>query len=69
MQIEAVAKRVWGMRYRIAGKFGGELNLAVWRISQPAAKLKSANIKSFRYFAHAMAIMHCEANWWVWSLH
>jgi hypothetical protein len=37
--------------YRIAGKFGGELNLAVWRIDQPTAKLKSANIKSFLDFA------------------
>ena len=26
--------------YRIAGKFGGELNLALWRIDQPTAKLK-----------------------------
>ena len=33
--------------YRIARKFGGDLNLAVWWIDQPAAKLKSANIKSF----------------------
>ena len=33
--------------YRIARKFGGELNLVVWRIDQPAAKLKSADIKSF----------------------
>ena len=35
------------MKYRIAGNFGRELNLAVWRIDQPTAKLKSANIKSF----------------------
>jgi hypothetical protein len=55
-------------RYRIAGKFGGELNLAVWRIDQPTAKLKSANIKSFLYFARAKAIAHREVNWWVWSL-
>ena len=33
--------------YRIARKFGRELNLAVWWIDQPAAKLQSANIKSF----------------------
>ena len=26
--------------YRIAGKFGGELNLALWRIDQPTAKIK-----------------------------
>ena len=32
--------------YCIAGKYGGELNLAVWWIDQPTAKLKSANIKS-----------------------
>ncbi len=54
--------------YRIAGKFGGELNLAVWRIDQPTAKLKSANIKSFLDFARAKAIAHCEVTWWVWSL-
>ena len=30
--------------YRIAGKFGGELNLAVWRSVFATAKLKSANI-------------------------
>ena len=35
-------------RYRIARKFDGELNLVVWRIDQPTAKLKSANIKSLR---------------------
>jgi hypothetical protein len=57
----SIAKAV----YRIAGKFGGELNLAVWRIDQPTAKLKSANIKSFPYFARAKAI---EVTWWVWSL-
>ena len=33
--------------YRIAGKFGGELNLVVWQIDRPTAKLKSANIKSY----------------------
>ena len=38
--------------YRIARKFGGELNLVVWQISQPTAKLKTANIKLFLYFAH-----------------
>jgi hypothetical protein len=42
--------------------------LAVWRIGQPTAKLKSTNIKSFAYFAHAKAIMHREVTWWVWSL-
>ena len=36
-------------KYCIARKFGRELNLAVWWISQPATKLKSANIKSFLY--------------------
>ena len=45
------------------------IKLGGWRISQPAAKLKSTNIKSFLYFAHAKAIVHCEANWWVWSWH
>jgi hypothetical protein len=49
-----------GITYRIAGKFGGELNLAVWRIDQPTAKLKPANIKSFPYFARAKAI---EVTW------
>ena len=33
------------LRYRIAGKFGEEFNLAVWRIVRGIAKLKSANIK------------------------
>ena len=32
--------------YRIDRKLGGEFNLAVWRIGQPTAKLKTANIKS-----------------------
>ena len=45
-------QKIFVYAYRIAGKFGGELNLAVWRISQPTAKLKTANIKSFLYFAH-----------------
>ena len=53
----------------MAGKFGGELILVIWQISQPAAKFKSANIMSFLYFVHAKAIAHYEANWWVWSLH
>ena len=30
--------------YCIAGKFGGELNLAVWQSTFATAKLKSANI-------------------------
>ena len=30
--------------YKLSGNFGGKLNLAVWRISQPATKLKSANL-------------------------
>ena len=30
--------------YRIAGKFGGELNLAVWRSAWATVKLKSAKI-------------------------
>jgi hypothetical protein len=51
--------------YRIAGKFGGELNLVVWWIDQPTAKLKSTNIKPFPYFVHAKAL---EVTWWVWSL-
>ena len=32
------------MTYRIAGKFGGELNLAIWRSTFATAKLKCANI-------------------------
>jgi hypothetical protein len=50
--------------YCIAGKFGGELILAVWRIDQSTTKLKSANIKSFLYLAHAKAI--AKITWWVW---
>ena len=40
-------------------KFGGELNLVVWLIDQPAAKLKSTNF-----------VAHCEAvdGKWVWCL-
>jgi hypothetical protein len=34
--------------YRIAGKFGAELNLAVWRIDQPTAKLKLSPSHTFR---------------------
>ena len=33
------------LKYRIAGKFGEEFNLVVWRINRPTTKLKSANIK------------------------
>ena len=36
------------MAYCIAGKFGGELNLAVWRSTSTTAKLKSAKI-SYSY--------------------
>jgi hypothetical protein len=61
--MNSVASRI--LYYRIAGKFGGEFNLAVWRINQPAATLKSANIKSFPYFAHAKVIAHSEVTWWV----
>ena len=32
----------------------------IWRISQPAAILKSASIKSFLYLAHMKAIVYCE---------
>ena len=32
------------LTYRIAGKFGGEFNLADWRICERTAKLNSANI-------------------------
>jgi hypothetical protein len=46
--------------YRIAGRFSGELNLAVWQTDQPTAKLP--------IFAHAMAIAYRELIWWVWSL-
>jgi hypothetical protein len=56
------------MEYCIAGKFGGELNLAVWWINQPTAKLKSANIKSFLDFVRAKVIAHRAVTWWVWSL-
>ena len=51
--------------YCIARKFGRELNLAVWRIDQATAKLKSANIILTARACNA--IVHCEANWWVWS--
>ena len=33
-----------GTNYRIAEKFGEELNLAVWRSTLKTAKLNSANI-------------------------
>ena len=36
------------MNYRIAGKFDGELNLAVWRSAFTTTKFKSANI-SYSY--------------------
>ena len=57
------------VNHRIAGDFGVEFNLAVWRIDQPITKLKSANIKSlipYYWTAHAIALR--KANWWVWSL-
>ena len=38
------------IRYRIAGKFGGELNLAVWRSAFATAKLKSAKISYLRIY-------------------
>ena len=36
------------MNYYIAGKFGGELNLVVWRSAFVTAKLKSTNISYIR---------------------
>ena len=36
--------------YRIAGKFGGELNLAVWRSAFATAKLKSTKISYLRIY-------------------
>ena len=30
----------------LAGKFGGEFDLAVWRFSEDTAKLNSANVNS-----------------------
>ena len=44
------------MTYNIAGKFGGELNLAVWRTAWTIAKLKSAKISFFVYIC--MAILY-----------
>ena len=35
--------------YHIAGKFGGELNLAVWRFAPTTVKIKSANIIIYVY--------------------
>ena len=37
-------------QYRIAGKFGRELNLAVWRSAFATAKLKSAKISYLRIY-------------------
>ena len=47
-EVLANCKKMGGTSYHniIDRKFGGEFNLAVWRIGQPTAKLKSANIKS-----------------------
>ena len=36
--------RMEGGVYRIAGKFGGEFNLGLWRLTRCIAKLKSTNI-------------------------
>ena len=38
------------LMYRIARKFGGELNLAVWWSSSTTAKLKSAKISYFHIY-------------------
>ena len=35
---------LYGTQYRMAGKFGGEFNLADWRICERSTKLNSANI-------------------------
>ena len=44
-------------RFRIAGKFGEELNLAVWRLAlQPPIK-KSANIS---LYAYDDAVLYCQ---------
>ena len=42
--------------YRIAGKFGGELNLAVEHMNQPTTKLKSANFFSAKLSSARMTI-------------
>ena len=42
--------------YRIAGKFGGELNLAVWRTAWATTKLKSAKISYLHIHCIPMAI-------------
>ena len=52
----------------MAGKFGEELNLAIWRISQPP-NLHLPILSHSYIFVHTKAIVHYEANWWVWSLH
>ena len=42
--IEKIGTEEGKLLYLIVGKFGVELNLAVWRIDQTTAKLKSADI-------------------------
>jgi hypothetical protein len=68
MNIPIMSLSTWDGNTYIAEKFGGELNLAVWRIDQLTAKLKSASIKLFLDFARTKAIAHRESTWWVWSL-
>ena len=57
-----------GGQYRIARKFGEELNLTVWRIDQQTAKLKSANVKLFYIFVWAARECDHKANRCVWPL-
>ena len=41
--------------YSIAGKFGGEFNLVLWRLTRRTAKLKSTNI-SVRVRVHVLGM-------------
>ena len=47
--------------YCIARKFGGELNLAVWRFTFAAVKLKSANISYLHVYILCMAIPYTQS--------
>ena len=46
LPVSVLSKIVIKVLYDIAGKFGEEFNLAVWRIGRSTTKLKSAKIKS-----------------------
>ena len=45
-----INSNVYALLYRIAGKFGGELNLAVWWSVFATAKLKPAKISYLRIY-------------------